>query len=611
MTGGLSGEGPTSHALPGPHLLIVRPHNRLEPPAFQPASNLSNALVVYTPPPRPTLPAQGAPTTDGEALAPTTGRDDVARLQGRHTGRASDRGSLFSLQCQALSGARGSDGAARGIDWSSLRLLVDLPALPLGRPEYTPQEAVLATLDDLRRLAQDGQPRHQLPHLTAACASFARDSAALERAHGHLRAADHGREHTRPVGQLDVRSSYDGWMRAMTDMAGYRKQLTPDRLGALTQLRDASGLHHNFTQVKIEGHATPVFLHNTKAANGEGATRVMSFARPGPGGVWQPFVPSEAARAQAYARSAARDELRDLEPQIAKLKGAIKNNEDKLALQTNDKAKQGIGRTIQRLTEELTPLTRRQQELTPAAQSAPLTMLDLSYDDLHVGLKTLCKANRWSEQDLATALLHLLGDHSERGAALVARLDRPVTIEGIKVKDLVDPRQNTATGTVSIRGGDLCMTLMSIMFLTEPKHALPMATANRDALRAVKHGVLPLSSLFDPIELSTRDGALGFRTGQLDHNLGALLASANNLRTTLDPSRADTRRIKERAMPLTEQLATAVEPASLRATVAHATGPVLLGSPAEHVDERQAALLFPLLKSLAIRTMLEQAGVRS
>ena len=45
--------------------------------------------------------------------------------------------------------------------------------------------------------------------------------------------------------------------------------------------------------------------------------------------------------------------------------------------------------------------------------------------------------------------------------------------------------------------------------------------------------------------------------------------------------------------------------------MAHATGPVLHGSPAERVDERQAALLFPLLESLAIRTMLEQAGVRS
>lgn len=127
-----------------------------------------------------------------------------------------------------------------------------------------------------------------------------------------------------------------------------------------------------------------------------------------------------------------------------------------------------------------------------------------------------------------------------------------------------------------------------------------------------------MNVLFDPIELGEHRGEPVFRIGQAQGNLGALLPSANNLRTTLDPSNAETRLIKEAAMPLCEAMAHELPPDQLPSFVRDAVDPRMGGRPwsgdpmaRAEIEQRQAAALFPFLESITIRTMLERVGVKS
>jgi len=579
---------------------------------------------VVTPPKAKTtddLPARTAAPVKASTKA------EVSRFAGRHDGTVAQRSSLLSVRCQEMTGQlvecrRSGDPTV--VDWPKLtQLLSHLPPqLTVPRPTYSPHEKSLAILDETRRIAQTGEGRLGInPDLRAAYDSFQRDYDAIHTQYARIHDRTFGAEIDRPVGGVNIDHSHAGWMSAMAGLAGYRNQLRPPNLARLTQVTEprARGgvMHHNFTRVGLGGAPSNVHIHNTKAANGEGATRIMAFVRENHDGSFSTHTPPMGAVRGAFARSSAGVELRGVNRELGavdrKLDGYRKSL---LKVKGNERATARINESVRRFTGDKQRLEADKARLEEAAAQPPVKMLDLSYDDLHVGLQQMAKQYGWSEKDTATCLLHLLGDKSRKGAALAAQLDEQVDLRGIKVKDLVDPRSDTRTADVHLSGRDLCMSLMSIMFITEPKHALPMATANRDALRAVQKGVMPMNVLFDPIEL--RDGPEpSFGIGQADGNLGAMLASANNLRTTLDPAKGETRRIKERAMPVTESLAAHTTSASLphlvRDEVTPRMGVPWAESPAtvDQVDARSAAVLFPFLKSLTVRTMLEREGHRT
>ncbi len=148
---------------------------------------------------------------------------------------------------------------------------------------------------------------------------------------------------------------------------------------------------------------------------------------------------------------------------------------------------------------------------------------------------------------------------------------------------------------------------MSILFITEPKHAPPMAVSTLMRCAQSVWDCFPLEVLFAPIEVVFSHGRSLFRVSSAPNSLGALLASANNQRVVLDPSVKETRLIKEKSMPITELSLTQCLPlfsVGLRQGLEQLTQEVVWGGQAE---TQQAAFFFPFIKCVTLRTLLRDA----
>lgn len=520
---------------------------------------------------------------------PEHSKEELGGLAQRDKRSVASSSSAFNMLCQARSTP------------SPGRLFVDS------------HESALRMLSGLNRFCQTGSLGFAPPpSLTRALQSYRKDCSAIFRANRSIRGDRLSSKVRRPLGAVCVDGGFEGWMGAMKDLAIYRRALTPRTLAGLMRYRERRcgkpDMGHNFTRVGMRG-LDNILIHNTKAANGEGATRVMSLVGQGKDGAWGIIRPDERHLDRIFEREDARSQLSDLQAQLGDVQSTIEGLERSIQklrrnIKTAAPAKRaGMQRGIESCNEKLraprqeeADLKERIEALEAAANRPAPRMLDLSYDDIHTGLQQLQRANHWSDQQMAGALLDLL--HGGGSRQTIRALCKPVTIEGIKVKDVLNPRDDPKTGDVRMTGMDLCQTLLSIMFLTEPKHALPMAIANGDALKAVVSGAVPLSALFAPVEIAQEDGQLNFRLGAQSENLGALLASANNLRTVLDPSDPAQRRHKELAMPLCEVESLRASPDALAS---------LLRGGALPVDQtEQAAVLFPILKSILMRALVEK-----
>lgn len=420
---------------------------------------------------------------------------------------------------------------------------------------------------------------------------YSRMSSTLERMQGSIKPRQ------APLGAMDIDRSRGGWLHAMAQLASYRKQLRDTPLPRMMQHTEqpwvkpgktAKPMFHTFTQIGLDGHPSNVFVRNTKDVDGRGATRVMSFVRPGSNGTLQVFRPTDRqiqgatdAHNRVGAGNVLRTQLEEMQADLARMKetrtdlqrqkSEAESPEGLLKPGAAKKAEgltlgiSKVGEKIARAEAEVLDMQKRvdRHEAEKAELMGSALMLDLSYDELHTNLQAMCGQLKMSEPELASAMLHLLGaDNSSAGAAAAAKLNQEFTLPSAKVKYLFD-EGDFSSKPVRMNGRDLCMSLMSIMFLTEPKHALPMALANLDALKAIQTGHLSLEALFSPMNVDF-DGSQVMLTKSGDQRaIGSLLASGNTFQSVLDPSTPGTRALKEQVMSTTEQLPREVSPEDL------------------------------------------------
>ncbi|WP_147444666.1 hypothetical protein [Corallococcus sp. CA053C] len=188
-----------------------------------------------------------------------------------------------------------------------------------------------------------------------------------------------------------------------------------------------------------------------------------------------------------------------------------------------------------------------------------LSILDLSYEELFLLLQMATQdCMGASDAKMAAQLLSFLGPEYATGDC------KPIS-DGLfdtqiqcplKVKTLGSERESPLTTKVSVSVRTVCSTVLSILFLSEPRHALPLWLSNLDALRCVATGAINFTQLFarkwtfvkgqgeDPVDVALVKDA--------PHTIGYLLASANIAKYTLSPDDEDTRKLKELIMPACE-----------------------------------------------------------
>jgi hypothetical protein len=436
------------------------------------------------------------------------------------------------------------------------------------------------------------------------------------------------------VSSVHIATDWRSWIRAMDYFACYRKLLrdSEEQIKKYTMVSEARSkgppIYHNFTELSISGYSTHSCIHNSKAINGEGGTRVICFVQESTPGCWTPYMPEIKriqdsftihSRREQYAKckvdvDKALEDIQRKSSDIWELEKNIIDLKKQESNERNIKKITGMQRGVIKLTEKKHAVSggnrarwaNMEQAKMCYERTTALKILDLSYDDLYSGLCQLMRKLSLGEKQLANILISLLEGSN---TCNIPKLLTEVELKGLKVKDLVSPRDDTKTANVRISGLNLCMSLMSIMFITEPKHSLPMAISNLDALKAVSRGLIPLEVLFAPIEVALSHGNSMFRVGSRLDSLGSIMASGNNLRVVLDPSVEETRFIKEKSMPVTTLSLTEPNPSfslGLMQGLKQLTNDIAWGDE-EKTSMREAAFFFPFIKCVAIRTILENA----
>jgi hypothetical protein len=185
-----------------------------------------------------------------------------------------------------------------------------------------------------------------------------------------------------------------------------------------------------------------------------------------------------------------------------------------------------------------------------------LDIVDISYPDLFGLLdEIVVRFLGGDEVKLAKALLAILeGGQPEDLQCVATIFDKPLLYQP-KVKQVFD------TGKIVEKKVEVpvlcaCTTALAILFLTEPKHAMPLWISNRDALSCMAKGYLTLQDLMYPKISLFGTGKDRSATVKLDPDaevsIGWLLASANTAGQVMDVGNAHTRMIKDMIMPATE-----------------------------------------------------------
>jgi hypothetical protein len=186
-----------------------------------------------------------------------------------------------------------------------------------------------------------------------------------------------------------------------------------------------------------------------------------------------------------------------------------------------------------------------------------LLTVDISYLEIFDVLEEI-KTTFMGDSDsaLAAFLLGLLG---EAPCPDLAKVFPRCLATKPKIKKLLS-NELVALPGVTLPVGTMCMTLLAILFLTEPKHAMPMWTANCDALHCIALGYLNFEQLLRT-QMVFSDSLLSgdveirlHRAWREDLvSIGSLLASGNTAATTLSPALRHTRKLKELIMPACEE----------------------------------------------------------
>ncbi|MGK3965453.1 hypothetical protein WMF38_14905 [Sorangium sp. So ce118] len=180
-----------------------------------------------------------------------------------------------------------------------------------------------------------------------------------------------------------------------------------------------------------------------------------------------------------------------------------------------------------------------------------LKILDLSYDDV----TTLLFAVRdgvfgRSDANLARFVISLV-----EGGRYVD-IERSVWAD-VLVKSLKPSgREKPPLVRIKVPAHSVCLNLLAILFLTEPRHAMPCWVGNLDALRCVERGLISFDQLLRlKMDFPLRNEAPFYElVRESNHPIGSLLPSNNTAKFLLPPELRHTRRLKEMIMPTFELL---------------------------------------------------------
>ncbi|MBU8897495.1 hypothetical protein KRR26_17900 [Corallococcus sp. M34] len=184
-----------------------------------------------------------------------------------------------------------------------------------------------------------------------------------------------------------------------------------------------------------------------------------------------------------------------------------------------------------------------------------MEILDASYEEVYQMLRLMRRLPPFCNGDpdvlLATYLLSFLNGNVGTALRRQPGLNGTLCLRRAKVKKLLNTRAfRIADVTLTI--DQACLTALSILFLTEPRHAMPLWTSNYDALCCIAEGTLTFDDIFGcPMIFDASSGVLMLQHDD-EGSIGRLLSSNNTAATYTDPSVRHTRKLKELIMPVTE-----------------------------------------------------------
>ncbi|AFE04046.1 hypothetical protein COCOR_01418 [Corallococcus coralloides DSM 2259] len=182
-----------------------------------------------------------------------------------------------------------------------------------------------------------------------------------------------------------------------------------------------------------------------------------------------------------------------------------------------------------------------------------LRIIDLSYPELYELLEEVEYRFCDDSATLAKVMCALVGIGPEDSKP---RSFFPEVLRyGPKIKAFGQKRK-VVEGTARVTAEVVLVSFLSVLFLTEPRHSLPIWVSNADALQCIAQARLTFYDMLQPSLTFAADVRtvlrVDLRSDTDDISIGALLASANTAKYTLSPDEEHTRKLKELVMPACE-----------------------------------------------------------
>lgn len=185
-----------------------------------------------------------------------------------------------------------------------------------------------------------------------------------------------------------------------------------------------------------------------------------------------------------------------------------------------------------------------------------LSIVDISYEELTATISEIRDVHlEGSDVKLAELLCNVMGFRDSGYRLKLRTFELPLTYKP-KIKNLLTGELVKMQPKTKLTLGNMCITFLSILFLTEPRHALPMWIANVDTLECVAAGQLTFDHLLQASLICSVNACIGKATLRLVNeptadltSIGNLLASGNTAANTLSPKLRHTRKLKEMIMP--------------------------------------------------------------
>ncbi|RKG87237.1 hypothetical protein D7W82_14115 [Corallococcus sp. CA049B] len=196
--------------------------------------------------------------------------------------------------------------------------------------------------------------------------------------------------------------------------------------------------------------------------------------------------------------------------------------------------------------------------ITPEVASAEaldgLRIADLSYAELYALLEEVESRFFGDSAGLARLLCFLLGTGEEVPMPTANFLEKTLLYQP-KLKAFGQKR-TVVEGPAHLTVEAALVSFLAVLFVTEPRHSLPIWISNADALQCIARTRLTFYDLLHPNMTFAAEVRpylqLDFRSEQEVTSIGTLLASANTAKYTLSPEEEHTRKLKELIMPACE-----------------------------------------------------------